>query len=107
MRAVLALAIVCGALLAAGCGAEDDTQRFARQAVESHLAGDAAYEDDVRCTPNPRPWLVEAQATSVICAVRKTTGGCDWFRVDLVRDTVRVRAKVRVDQPDAGCVLPS
>jgi len=32
VRAVLALAIVCGALVAAGCGAEDDTQRFAREA---------------------------------------------------------------------------
>ena len=106
MRAVLALAVVCGALLAAGCGAEDDTQRFARQAVESHVAGDTGYENDVHCTRNPRPWLVEAQATSVICAVRKTTGGCDWFRVDLVRDTVRVKAEVSLDQPDAGCVLP-
>ena len=106
MRAVLALAIVCGALVAAGCGAEDDTQRFAREAVESHVAGDAGYEDDVRCTPNPRPWLVEAQATSVICAVRKTAGGCDWFRVDLVRDTVRVKPEVSLDQRDAGCVLP-
>ena len=106
MRAVLALAVVCGALLASGCGAEDDTQRFARQAVESHVAGMEAYEDDVRCTGNPRPWLVEAAATSVICAVRKTSGGCDWFRVDLVRDTVRVKAEVSLDQPDAGCVLP-
>jgi hypothetical protein len=106
VRAVLALAVVCGALLAAGCGAEDDTQHFARQAVESHVAGDARYEDDVRCTSNPRPWLVETQATSVICAVRKMDGGCDWFRVDLVRDTVRVKAEVRLDQRDAGCVLP-
>jgi hypothetical protein len=106
VRAVLALAVVCGALLASGCGAEDDTQRFAREAVESHVAGDAAYADDVHCTRNPRPWLVETQATSVICAVRKSTGGCDWFRVDLVRDTVRVKAEVRLDQPDAGCVLP-
>jgi hypothetical protein len=107
VRVDLALAAVSAAFLLTGCGAEDDTQRFARQAVESHVAGDAAYEDDVRCTPNPRPWLVETQATSVICAVRKTTGGCDWFRVDLVRDTVRVKAEVRFDQPDAGCVLPS
>jgi len=107
VRVDLALAAVSAAFLLTGCGAEDHTQRFARQAVESHVAGDAAYEDDVRCTPNPRPWLVETQATSVICAVRKTTGGCDWFRVDLVRDTVRVKAEVRFDQPDAGCVLPS
>jgi len=97
---------VCGALLVTGCGAEDATQRIARAAVESHVAGDAGYDDHVRCTSNPRPWLVETQATSVICAVRKSAGGCDWFRVDLVRDTVRLRAKVRLDQPDAGCVLP-
>jgi hypothetical protein len=106
VRVVGALAVVCGALLVAGCGAEDATQQLAREAVESHVAGDAAYDDHVRCTGNPRPWLVEAQATSVICAVRKRTGGCDWFRVDLVRDTVRVRPEVRLDQPDAGCVLP-
>jgi hypothetical protein len=106
VRAVLALAVVCCALIAVGCGAEDDTQHFARQAVESHVEGRPGYEDDVRCTGNPRPWLVEAQATSVICAVRKTTGGCDWFRVDLVRDTVRVKAEVKLDQRDAGCVLP-
>jgi len=106
MRVVLALGVVCGALVAAGCGAEDDTQRFAREAVEAHVAGNPAYDDHVRCTANPRPWLVETQATSVICAVRRVSGGCDWFRVDLVRDTVRLRAKVRLDQPDAGCVLP-
>ncbi len=96
-----------GTLLVAGCGAEDDTQRFAREAVQSHVAGDATYDaGHVRCTPNPRPWLVEQPATSVICAVRRTGGGCDWFRVDLVRDTIRVRAEVRLDQVDAGCVLP-
>lgn len=106
MRAVSALAVVVGALLLAGCGAEDDTQRFAREAVESHVAGNPAYDGHVRCTANPRPWLVETQATSVICAVRRAAGGCDWFRVDLVRDTVRVRAKIRLDQPNAGCVLP-
>ena len=55
MRVDLALAAVSAAFLLTGCGAEDDTQRFARQAVESHVAGDAAYEDDVRCTPNPGP----------------------------------------------------
>jgi hypothetical protein len=97
---------VCAALLVAGCGAEDDTQRFAREAVETRIAADASYDDHVRCTSDPRPWLVARQATSVICAVRLRTGGCDWYRVDLVRDTFRVRAKVRLDQRDAGCVLP-
>jgi hypothetical protein len=106
VRVAFVLAVIGVALLAAGCGAEDDTQRFAREAVESHVAGDAAYDDHVRCTSNPRPWLVEQQATSVICAARRASGGCDWFRVDLVRDTIRVRAKVRLDQVDAGCVLP-
>jgi hypothetical protein len=108
VRVAIALAgCACVALLLVGCGAEDDTQRFAREAVETHVAATAAYDDHVRCTSNPRPWLVEEQATSVICAVRKAGGGgCDWFRVDLVRDSFRVRAKVRLDQADAGCVLP-
>lgn len=107
-RVVLALVVVSGALLAAGCGgAEDATQRFAREAVESYVAHDEAYDaGDVRCTGNPRPWYVEEQAKVVICAVRRTKGGCDWFRVDLVPLATRVTTRIRLDQPDAGCVLP-
>ena len=76
MRVVLALGVVA-VLLATGCGGpEDDTQRFARAAVESYVAGNAAYEgDEVRCTGNARPWFVERQATVVICAVRRAEGG--------------------------------
>ena len=34
-------------LLLAGCGGvEDDTQRLAREAVEAHVAGNAAYDVD-------------------------------------------------------------
>ncbi len=106
MRVLSVLVVLAGVLVVAGCGAEDGTQRLARVAVEARVAQDATYDGDVRCTGNPRPWLVEAQATSVICAVRKHAGGCDWFRVDLVRDTVRVKPEVRLDQRDAGCVLP-
>ena len=108
MRVAAAALVVLAALAVAGCGAEDETQEFARHAVESHVAGDPAYDaSDVRCTPNPRPWFVEEQANVVICRVRRTDGGCDRFRVDLVRDTVRVTARIRLDVRDAGCVLPA
>ncbi len=106
MRVALALLVVLGAIVAAGCGAEDGTQEFARHAVESQVAGNAAYVvTDVRCTPNPRPWFVEEQTNVVLCRVRRTDGGCDRFRVDLVRDTVRVTARVRMDERNASCVL--
>ncbi len=106
MRVALALLVVLAVLVAVGCGVEDGTQEFARRAVESQVAGDAAYvATDVRCTPNPRPWFVEEQANVVLCRVRRTDGGCDRFRVDLVRDTVRVTARVRLEERNAGCVL--
>jgi len=108
LRVAAAALVVLAALAVAGCGAEDETQEFARHAVESHVAGDPAYDaSDVRCTPNPRPWFVEEQANVVICRVLRTDGGCDRFRVDLVRDTVRVTARIRLDARDAGCVLPA
>jgi len=109
VRVVVAVAVVCAALMATGCGgAEDATQRFAREAVELHVAGNKAYDAHaVRCTPNPRPWFVERQATVVICAVRRTEGGCDWFRVDLVPLGTGVTARIRPDQQDAGCILPA
>ena len=89
MRALLALGVLL-TVLAAGCGgAEDITQRFARAAIESHLAGDRAYDlEHVQCTGNPRPWFVEQQTTESICAVRRTTGGCDWFHVELSRSAL-------------------
>lgn len=92
-----------------GCGGvEDPTQSFARTAVQSHLAPVDAYDTgEVHCTGNPRPWFVERQATVVICAVRRRRDGCDWFRVDLVQRAGRVTSRVRLDTPNAGCVLPS
>lgn len=91
----------------AGCGgAEDATQRFARQATESYLAGNAAYDlGHVHCTGNPRPWLVERQTTESICAVRRSGGGCDWYRVELVPVGSRVTARVRLRAEDAGCTV--
>jgi hypothetical protein len=105
VRALLALGVLLTAL--AGCGgSEDATQRFARHATESHLADDPAYEGEVHCTGNPRPWFVERQATVVICAARRTDGGCDWYRVELVPVRSRVGARIRLEAENAGCVLP-
>jgi hypothetical protein len=104
MRALLAL----GSLLlvvAAGCGGtEDATQRFARDAIESHLARDSAYDlEHVQCTGNPRPWFVEEQTTESICAVRRRSGGCDWFHVELVPIGSRVVSRVALRSEDVGC----
>ncbi|MCZ7588295.1 MAG: hypothetical protein M5U27_05405 [Gaiella sp.] len=109
MRVVAALLVTCGALVLAGCGgSEDATQRFAREAVESRVANDDAYDPEgVHCTGNPRPWFVERQATLVICAVRRTEGGCDWFRVELVPLATRVTTRIRLEERNAGCVLPA
>jgi hypothetical protein len=107
VRAVLALIVCCcSVLVLAGCGVEDDTQRFAREMVESTVAGDPSYDaGDVHCTRNPRPWFVERQASVVVCAVRRADGGCDWFRVELVPPVSRVTTKVRLQSKDAGCMV--
>ena len=106
MRASVVLLVLIALL--AGCGgAEDDTQRFAREATESYLTDDPAYDtDEVHCTGNPRPWFVERQATIVICAARLAAGGCDWFRVELVPLASRVTTEIRLESRNAGCVLP-
>ncbi|HEX5582085.1 hypothetical protein [Gaiella sp.] len=83
------------------------TQRFAREATESHLANDPAYETGgVHCTGNPREWFVEQQASVAICAARRTDGGCDWYRVEFVPVRSRVGARIRLESRDAGCILP-
>ena len=104
MRPLLALGLVL-TLVAAGCGgAEDTTQRYARDAIESHLAHDSAYDlGHVQCTGNPRPWFVEQQTTESICAVRRASGGCDWFRVELVPIGARVTARIALQSENAGC----
>jgi hypothetical protein len=99
---------ICAVLLAGCGGAEDATQRFAREATESRLAADPAYDtDEIHCTGNPRPWFVERQARVIICAARRTEGGCDWFRVDLTPTAVGARTRIRLEAPNAGCVLPA
>ena len=105
-RALVALPVLAVAFLLVGCGVEDDTQRFAREMVESHVAGDPSYDaGDVHCTRNPRPWLVERQASVVVCAVRRTDGGCDWFRVELGSPVSPVTTRIRLQSKDAGCMV--
>ena len=108
MPALLALAALV-LLGAAACGGtEDDTQQFAREATESYLADRPVYDvDEVHCTSNPRPWFVERQATVFICAARRVAGGCDWFRVELTPTAVGARAKVGLEEANAGCLLPA
>jgi hypothetical protein len=107
VRVALALVVLCGVLVLAGCGGtEDASQRVAREAVEAHVAGNPSYDSRrIHCTGNPRPWFVERQATESICAVRRTSGGCDWFHVDLIPVGNALTTRVRFDAPDAGCTL--
>ena len=107
MRALGAFVLLCAILVLAGCGgAEDASQRLAREAVEAHVAGDSAYETEgIHCTGNPRPWFVERQATDSVCAVRRAVGGCDWFHVDLIPVGNVMTTRVRLDAADAGCTL--
>ena len=107
MRVVGAFALLGAILVLAGCGgAEDPSQRLAREAVAAQVAGNPAYEPDgIHCTGNPRPWFVERQATESVCAVRRAGGGCDWFHVELIPVGHVMTTRVRLDAPDAGCTL--
>ena len=33
-------------------------------------------------------------------------GGCDWFRVELTPSVTGARTRIRLETPNAGCVLP-
>jgi hypothetical protein len=105
-RPTAALVLVLLAILLvpalAGCSAEDPRQRAVRLEVERHVAGMARYEGETHCTRNPRPWLVEQEASVFICAVEVADGGCDWFRATVTG----VDVDVVLDTRDAGCVLP-
>jgi len=90
----------------AGCG-EDAQQRVAREEAQAYVATrpDAArYEiAESHCTNSARVgWLKIVATKTFVCAVRRTDGGCDWFRVDLGRSSTTVR----LSDPDAGCDLP-
>ena len=108
MRVFVALIVgCCVVVVLAGCGgAEDGTQRLAREAVERHVTDDPSYVTErIQCTGNPRPWFVERQATESICAVHRVSGGCDWFHVDLIPVGSGVTTRVRLQSSDAGCTL--
>ncbi len=90
----------------AGCG-EDAQQQVAREEAQAHVASLADAEQyeigESHCTESARTgWFVIVETETFVCSVRRESGGCDWFRVDLAREG----ARVRLAEPDAGCVLP-
>ena len=107
MRLLGALAIACAApFVLAGCG-EDAQQQVAREETQAHVASLASaglYDiDESHCTESARTgWFVIVETETFVCSVKRAEGGCDWFRVDLTRGGTRVR----LAEPDAGCVLP-
>jgi hypothetical protein len=103
VRLLGALALL---LALAGCG-EDAQQQAAREQTQAYVRSspDAArYDvDEAHCTNSARTgWFRIAETSTFVCAVRRAGGGCDWFRVDVTRATTRVR----LADPNAGCVLP-
>jgi hypothetical protein len=101
------MAVVCVAV-AAGCGVEDAQQQAAREEVQEHVRGlgrESGYDAErVDCTDAAGMWLREVETDVFICAVGRTSGGCDWFVVDVDRE--RRSVAVRLDARDAGCTLP-
>jgi hypothetical protein len=106
VRAALVVVLLTTAVVASGCSAEDPTQRYVRQAVDRHVAGLSGYDATERshCTATPAPWFVEEPTDVYLCAAERDDGDCDWFRVELNRDTDR--ATILLDGERRGCVLP-
>ena len=107
MRLLGALAIVFALVIAlAGCG-EDAQQQAAREETQAYVASlvEAERYDvaESHCTESARTgWFVIVETETFVCSVRRESGGCDWFRVDVGRSGT----KVSLAEPDAGCVLP-
>jgi len=107
VRLLGALAIAFGLVIAlAGCG-EDAQQQAAREETQAYVATLANAERydvaESHCTESARTgWFVIVETETFVCSVRRESGGCDWFRVDVGRSGT----KVRLAEPDAGCVLP-
>lgn len=103
MRLIGALLLL---LALAGCG-EDAQQRLAREEAQRYVAareGAGDYDvDDTHCTDSARTAVFRIEQTSIfICAVRRSDGGCDWFRVEAAAGG----PAIRLEERDAGCVLP-
>ena len=103
-RSRSALGLTALVLLTAGCAAEDAQQRDAREEVQKHVRGLAAYDaDEVQCTDAAKVWFSPRETSEFTCAVRRDEGGCDWF--DVLVDRERRRVSVRLAERDAGCSL--
>jgi hypothetical protein len=107
VRLLGALALVLVLVVAlSGCG-EDAQQQAAREETQAYVAslGQASTYDvaESHCTESARTgWFVIVETESFVCSVRRRSGGCDWFRVDVGKTGI----KVALAEPDAGCVLP-
>jgi len=106
VRLLGALATVALLGASAGCG-EDAQQQAARQETQAYVAAlaDAERYDvaEAHCTNSARTgWFVIVETETFICSVRRESGGCDWFRVDVGNSGT----KVRLVEADAGCALP-
>jgi hypothetical protein len=91
-------------LVATGCAGESPRQELVRTAVQRHLLDSQGYElERTHCTDDPKPWFVTQTTNVFICAVGRTDGDCDWYRVEIEDGAPHVT----VDTRNAGCVLPA
>ncbi|HWG55016.1 MAG TPA: hypothetical protein VNT58_00685 [Gaiellaceae bacterium] len=67
------------------------------------LAGDTYLADDVNCSDAASTWFREVETNEFTCAVRRRSGGCDWFEVRVDRELRDV--DVRLARRDAGCTV--
>ena len=76
---------------------------MAEDAVDAYVADRPEYvAGDTSCTGNPV--LGGHRVDLTICAVRRASGGCDWFRVEFLSES---QGRVTLDRRDAGCTLPN
>jgi hypothetical protein len=91
-------------LAGAGCRADSPRQEVVRAAVQRHLIAVGGYElERTRCTDDPKPWFVTQPASVFLCAVGRSDGDCDWYRVDIGDGS----PEVTLDSRNAGCILPA
>ncbi len=93
-------------LALAGCG-EDAQQQAAREETQAFVSASATAAEyeiaETHCTNSARTAIFRIEETATfVCSVRRVEGGCDWFRVEAEEQGPRVR----LSDPDAGCVLP-
>ena len=71
-------------------------------AVEESIAASEYDRGRTRCTDNPSAWFIERDTDVFICAAKRRSGGCDWYRATLQN----AGWEVKLERRNADCILP-